>query len=212
MKKAILGKKLGMTQIFDDKGRQIPVTVVEAGPCVVVQKKTTESDGYEALQVAFGDIKPRHVTKPAQGHFARAGVPARKWVRELRLESQDGFEVGSEIKADVFSAGELVDVSGISRGKGFAGGIKRWNFHRGPMAHGSKYHRGPGSLGMRISGGGGKVIKGRRLPGRLGGERVTIQGLRVARVDLDRNLILIKGAVPGAEGSLVTIKNSVKAR
>ncbi|MGE5591440.1 MAG: 50S ribosomal protein L3 [Bacillota bacterium] len=212
MKKAILGKKLGMTQIFDDQGRQIPVTVVEAGPCVVVQKKTRETDGYEALQVAFGDIKPQHVTKPTQGHFARAGVPARKWVRELRLESQDGFEVGSEIKADVFSAGELVDVSGISRGKGFAGGIKRWNFHRGPMAHGSKYHRGPGSLGMRISGGGGKVIKGRRMPGRLGGERVTIQGLRVVRVDPDRNLILIKGAVPGSEGSLVTIKNSVKAR
>lgn len=212
MKKAILGKKLGMTQIFDEQGRQVPVTVVEAGPCVVVQKKTTERDGYEAIQVAFGDIKLKLVNKPAKGHFTKAGVEPRRWTRELRLESLDGYEVGSEIKADVFGAGEMVDVTGISRGKGFAGGIKRWNFHRGPMAHGSKYHRGPGSLGMRISGGGGKVIKGRRLPGRLGGEQVTIQGLRVVRVDLERNLLLIKGAVPGAEGSLVTIKNSVKAR
>lgn len=212
MKKAILGKKLGMTQVFDGQGRQIPVTVVEAGPCVVLVKKTKESDGYEALQVAFGDIKPQRVNKPAKGHFAKTGAQPRKWIRELRLESLDGYEVGGEIKADVFGSDELVDVTGISRGKGFAGGIKRWNFHRGPMAHGSKYHRGPGSLGMRISGGGGKVVKGRKLPGRLGGEQVTIQGLRVIRVDSDRNLLLIKGAVPGAKGSLLTIKNSVKAR
>ncbi|MHB9146507.1 MAG: 50S ribosomal protein L3 [Symbiobacteriia bacterium] len=212
MKKAILGKKLGMTQVFDAQGRQIPVTVIEAGPCKVLVKKTQETDGYAALQIAFGDIKPQLVNKPMKGQFARAGAEPRKWVRELRLESLDGFEVGSEIKADIFAANDLVDVVGISRGKGFAGGIKRWNFHRGPMAHGSKYHRGPGSLGMRISGGGGKVIKGRRLPGRLGGEQVTIQGLRVVRVDTDRNLLLIKGAVPGAKGSLLTVKNSVKAR
>ena len=212
MRKGILGKKLGMTQVFDDKGRVHPVTVVQAGPCVVVQKKTQESDGYNAIQLGFDDQKERKTTKPEKGHFAKVNLKPKKFVRELRLDSIDGFEVGQELKADLFASGELVDVTGTSRGKGFAGTVKRWGFNRGPMTHGSKYHRGPGSLGMRISGGGGKVIKGRKMPGRLGGDRVTIQGLKIVRVDSDRNLLLIKGAIPGAEGALVTIKDSVKDR
>lgn len=208
MKKGILGKKLGMTQIFDEVGRVVPVTVVEAGPCVVVQKKTVESDGYNAIQVGFGDVKEKHVTRPVKGHFKKFGVALRRRLKELRLEDISGYNVGDEIRADIFSPGELVDVTGTSKGKGFAGAIKRWNFHRGPMAHGSKYHRAPGSLGFRRA---ARVPKGRRLPGRLGGEKVTIQGLKVVRVDADRNLILIRGAVPGARGALVLIRDAVKA-
>ncbi len=212
MKKGILGRKVGMTQVFDDAGRFIPVTVVEAGPCVVVQKKTVESDGYNAIQIGFSQIKEKKVNQALKGHFTRAGVKPVRVLGELRLDSVDGFEVGQEIKADLFANGELVDVVGTSRGKGFAGTIKRHGFNRGPATHGSKYHRRVGSLAPRISGGGGKVFKGRLMPGRMGGARVTIQGLRVVRVDADRNLILIRGAVPGAEGATVTIKDSVKAR
>lgn len=208
MKKGILGKKLGMTQIFAADGKIVPVTVVEAGPCVVVQKKTTESEGYDAVQVGFDTIKEKLVNKPQKGHFAKHNVRNTRYLREFRLEDIQALNVGDEIKADIFAEGELVDVSGISRGKGFAGGIKRWNFHRGPEAHGSKYHRGPGSLGKRSW---ARVPKGRKLPGHLGVEKVTVRGLRVVRVDTERNLLLIKGAVPGAKGSLVTIRDSVKA-
>jgi large subunit ribosomal protein L3 len=208
LKKGILGKKLGMTQVFAADGKIIPVTVVEAGPCVVTQKKTTESDGYNSVQVGFDTLKEKLVTKPAKGHFAKANVKPTRYLREFRLESIDALNVGDEINVDIFAEGDLVDVSGISRGKGFAGGIKRWNFHRSFMAHGSKYHRGPGSLGQRSW---ARVPKGRKLPGHLGTEKVTVQGLRIVRVDLDKNLILIKGAVPGAKGSLITIRDSVKA-
>lgn len=207
MQKGILGKKLGMTQVFAADGKIIPVTVVEAGPCAVVQKKTVESDGYTAVQVGFDTIKEKLVNKPAKGHFAKHGVKATRYLREFRFANIDAFNVGDEIKADIFAEGDLVDVSGISRGKGFAGSIKRWNFHRGPEAHGSKYHRGSGSLGKRSW---ARVPKGRKLPGHLGAEKVTVQGLRVVRVDGERNLLLIKGAVPGAKGSLVTIRESVK--
>lgn len=208
MKKGILGTKLGMTQIFATDGKIIPVTVVEAGPCVVVQKKTTDSDGYDALQIGFDAIKEKLVNKPQKGHFAKHNVKATRHLREFRLEDIGAYNVGDEIKADIFAEGDLVDVSGISRGKGFAGAIKRWNFHRGPEAHGSKYHRSPGSLGKRSW---ARVPKGRKLPGHLGSEKVTVQGLRVVRVDVERNLLLIKGAVPGAKGSMITIRNSVKA-
>ncbi|MFO7172005.1 MAG: 50S ribosomal protein L3 [Bacillota bacterium] len=209
MKKGILGRKLGMTQVFDEEGRVIPVTVIEAGPCVVVQKKTVETDGYTAIQIGFGDIKEKHLNKPLKGHFQKAGVAPKRYLRELRLESVDGYNVGDEIKVDIFSPGELVDVTGTSKGKGFAGGIKRWGLRRGPMSHGSKYHRRPGSLGFRRA---GRVPKGRRLPGRMGGERVTILGLKVVRVDAERNLLLVKGSVPGNKGSLLIIRDSVKAK
>jgi large subunit ribosomal protein L3 len=207
MQKGILGKKLGMTQIFAADGKIIPVTVVEAGPCVIVQKKTVESDGYNAVQVGFHTIKEKHVNRPLKGHFAKHNVKATRYLREFRLGDIEALNVGDELKADIFAEGELVDVSGISRGKGFAGSIKRWNFHRGPETHGSKYHRGSGSLGQREW---KRVPKGRKLPGHLGAERITVQGLRVVRIDADKNLILIRGAVPGAKGSLITIRDSVK--
>nr|WP_280953548.1 50S ribosomal protein L3 [Symbiobacterium terraclitae] len=203
-----MGKKLGMTQIFAADGKIIPVTVVEAGPCVVVQKKTVATDGYNAVQVGFDTIREKLVNKPMKGHFAKHEVKATRYLREFRLDDIESLNVGDTIKADIFAEGELVDVTGISRGKGFAGGIKRWNFSRSFMAHGSKYHRGPGSLGQRAW---ARVPKGRKLPGRLGGERVTVQGLRIVKVDPEKNLILIKGAVPGAKGSLITIRDSVKA-
>lgn len=208
LKKGILGTKLGMTQIFAADGKIIPVTVVEAGPCVVVQKKTTSTDGYNAVQVGFGLIREKLVNKPAKGHFAKHGVKLHRYLREFRLENIDALNVGDEFKADIFAEGDLVDVSGISRGKGFAGAIKRWNFHRGPMGHGSKFHRAPGSLGKRSW---ARVPLGRKGPGHLGSEKVTVQGLRVVKIDAERNLILIKGAVPGAKGALVTIRDSVKA-
>lgn len=208
MKKAILGKKLGMTQVFKDDGTVVPVTVVEAGPCVVLQVKNQENDGYNALQVGFQDIREKLVNKPLKGHFNKAGVPYKRYIREFRLDSIDGYQVGSEIKVDVFQAGEKVDVVGTTKGKGFAGPIKRWNQHRGPMSHGSKYHRGPGSMGSNTSP--GRVFKTKKLAGRLGGERVTIQNLEVVKVDAERNLMLVKGAVPGPKGSLLFIKDSVK--
>lgn len=212
MKKGILGKKLGMTQVFDEQGRVIPVTVVEAGPCLVIRKKTVETDGYTAVQLGFGDVKEKNLTKPVKGQFAKAGVQPVRYIREFRVDDHSNFEVGQAVKADIFEAGELVDVTGTSKGKGFAGVIKRHGFARGAMSHGSKYHRGVGSLGAMVSGGGGRVFKGRKLPGRMGGQRVTIQGLKVVRVDAERNLLLIKGAIPGAKGALVSIKDSVKAR
>lgn len=210
MQKAILAKKLGMTQIFDETGRVIPVTVVEAGPNAVVQKKTVENDGYDAVQVGFVDLKENKATKPVKGHFAKAGVKPKKFIRELRLDDVSGLNVGDEIKADIFEAGDKVDVAGISKGKGYAGTIKRWGQHRGPMTHGSGYHRGPGSMGMCSDP--GRVFKGKRLPGHMGVERVTIQNLAVVRVDAEKNIVLIKGGLPGPKGGLLIIKNTVKGR
>ncbi|MDW7652354.1 MAG: 50S ribosomal protein L3, partial [Bacillota bacterium] len=199
--------KVGMTQVFTEGGQVVPVTVIEAGPCVVVQKKTAEIDGYEAIQVGFAPIKEKNVTKPLAGHFKKAGTEAKKNVRELRLVDTGGFEVGQELKADMFAEGEWVDVSGISRGKGFAGSIKRHGQSRGPTTHGSHYHRGPGSMGAVDA---ARVFKGKKLPGRMGGDKVTVQKLQIVRVDTERNLLLVKGAIPGPRGGLVTVKNTVK--
>ena len=209
MKSAIIGKKIGMTQIFDETGKVVPVTVVLAGPCVVTQKKTAETDGYDAVQVGFGEVKEKSLNKPMKGHFAKADVACKKYVRELRLDDCSGLNVGDEIKADVFAAGDKIDVSGISKGKGFAGPMKRWGLHRGPMAHGSGYHRGSGSMGACSNP--GRVMKGKKLPGHMGVVKVTVQNLEVVKVDAENNLILLKGAVPGNKGGLVTIRNSVKA-
>lgn len=207
--KAILGEKIGMTQIFTEDGIVVPVTVVKAGPCVIVQKKTVETDGYNALQVGFGEIKEKNVNKPKKGHFAKVKATPTRYLREFRMEEASELEAGAEIKADIFEAGEKIDVSGISKGKGFLGVIARWGQHRGPMTHGSRYHRRPGSMGACASP--GKVMKGKRLPGRGGFDKVTVQNLEVVKVDTDKNLILVKGAVPGAKGGLVTIKKSVKS-
>lgn len=212
MAKGILGKKLGMTQIFTEEGKVVPVTVLESGKTVVIQNKTVENDGYNAVQLGFGTVKDKKVTKPMKGHFAKAGAAPVKFICEMRLPSASEYNQGDVIGVDIFSAGELVDVTGTAKGKGFAGGIKRHNFARGPMAHGSKSHREPGSMGARMSGGGGKVFKGKKLPGRMGGQKVTVQRLSVVRVDAERNLILIKGAIPGPKGSFVFIKNTVKPK
>ena len=208
--KAILGEKIGMTQIFTEDGRVVPVTVVKAGPCVIVQKKTVETDGYNAIQVGFGEIKEKNVNKPRKGHFAKVKAAPTRYLREFLTGEPSELEAGSEIKADIFEAGEKIDVSATSKGKGFKGVIARWGQHRGPMSHGSRYHRRPGSMGACASP--AKVMKGKRLPGHTGVEKITVQNLEVVRVDTDKNLILIKGAVPGAKGGLVTIKHSVKAR
>ena len=210
MAKAILGRKLGMTQIFTEEGRVVPVTVVESGNNFVLQNKTDETDGYNAVQIGFGEVKEKNVNKPLKGHFEKAGVKAVRFIREMRLSAPSEYNVGDTIGVDIFAAGDLVDVVGTSKGKGFAGGIKRHNFTRGPMGHGSKSHREPGSTGAMISGPGGRVLKGKKLPGRMGGERVTVQRLTVVRVDADRNLILIKGAIPGPKKGFVVIKDTVK--
>ena len=210
MAKAILGRKLGMTQIFTEEGRVVPVTVVESGNNFVLRSKTVESDGYNAVQIGFGDIKEKNVTKPLKGQFEKAGVKAVRFIREMRLAAPSEYNVGDTIGVDIFAEGDLVDVVGTSKGKGFAGGIKRHNFARGPMGHGSKSHREPGSTGAMISGPGGRVLKGKKLPGRMGGERVTVQRLTIVRVDSDRNLILIKGAIPGPKKGFVVIKDTVK--
>ena len=210
MQKAILAKKLGMTQIFDETGKVIPVTVIEAGPNAVIQKKTVENDGYEAVQVGFVDLKEKKTNKPTKGHFAKAGVAPKKFIKEFRLDDVSALNVGDEIKADIFEAGEKVDVAGITKGKGYAGTIKRWGQHRGPMTHGSGYHRGPGSMGMCSDP--GRVFKGKRLPGHMGVERVTIQNLTLVKVDAEKNIILIKGGLPGPKGGLLIVKNTVKGR
>jgi len=209
MKKAILGTKIGMTQIFDETGKVVPVTVIMAGPCTVVQKKTVETDGYEAIQVGYGEVKEKQVNKPLKGHFAKADTANKKYLRELRLDDISAFEVGTEIKADIFEAGEKIDVTGISKGKGFAGPMKRWGLHRGPMTHGSGYHRGSGSMGACSAP--GRVMKGKKLPGHMGVKKVTVQNLEVVKVVADENIILVKGAVPGNKGGLVTVRNAVKA-
>jgi large subunit ribosomal protein L3 len=207
MAKGILGKKIGMTQIFSPEGKAVPVTVIEAGPCVVVQKKAVPTDGYEAIQLGFDAKKERLVNRPMKGHFNKAGVKPYRFLHELRVAADDDFAVGQEINADVFSEGEWVDVTGTSKGKGFAGVIKRWNFNRAAMTHGSMYHRRPGSLGATDP---ARVFKGRKMPGRMGHQQVTIQGLQVVRVDAGRNLLLIKGAIPGANGGYVVVKKTVK--
>jgi large subunit ribosomal protein L3 len=208
MSKGIIGKKIGMTQIFVD-GKAVPVTVVEAGPCFVTQKKTIENDGYNAIQVGFQDKKDKNVNKPLQGHFAKAGLKPFQYLTEFRAENNQEFTVGQEIKVDIFTDGEVIDVTGISKGKGFAGGIKRHGFHRGPMKHGSKYHRRPGSLGAK---GPARVFKGRKLPGHAGKEKVTVQNLPIVRVDADRNLLLVKGAIPGPRKGFLVIKSAAKAK
>ncbi|MBO4367304.1 MAG: 50S ribosomal protein L3 [Clostridia bacterium] len=213
MKKAILGKKIGMTQVFLADGTLVPVTVVEAGPCVVTQVKTEATDGYQAVQVGFGELAPERakklMNKPELGHFAKANVPAKRYLRELRLDDISDKNVGDEIKCDIFAEGDKVDVAGITKGHGYTGSIQRWNMHTGPMKHGSKYHRGVGSLSANSSP--SRVFKNKHMAGQYGGERVTIQNLEVVRVDAERNLLLIKGAVPGARESLLVIRSSVKA-
>lgn len=209
MKKGILGKKLGMTQIFDDNGRFVAVTVVEAGPCVVLQKKTKETDGYEAIQVGFGDIREKLLNKPEKGHFAKAGAPLKRHIREFRLEDISSYAVGQEIKADIFAAGERIDVSGVSKGKGFQGVIKRWHANRGPMSHGSKFHRAPGSMGA--SSDPSKTFKNKHLPGHMGNVSRTLLNVEIVKVMPEKNLLLIKGGIPGPNKSLVVIKDTVKA-
>ena len=213
MKKAIVGKKVGMTQVFTPDGRLIPVTVIQAGPCPVVQKKTVETDGYEAVQVGFDEIPENRVkklvNKPEAGHFKKAGVAPCRKLREFRFEDAASYEVGQVIKCDVFAEGDKVDISGISKGHGYTGAIQRWNQHTGPMAHGSKYHRGVGSLSANSDP--SHVFKNKHMAGQYGSEKVTVQNLEVIRVDAERNLLLIKGALPGAKGCLLFVRNSVKA-
>ena len=209
MKKVIIGKKLGMTQIFDEKGRVIPVTIIEAIPNVVSQVKTIETDGYNAIQLAYGEVKESKVNKPVKGHFAKAGITPKKHLREFRVDSVEEYKVGDEIKADTFTAGDKIDVQGTSKGKGFQGVIKRHGQSRGPMGHGSMYHRRPGSMGPTSTP--GRVFKGKKLPGHMGVDTITIQNLDVVKVDMDKNVILVKGSVPGVKGAILKIRTSVKA-
>ena len=209
MKKAILATKVGMTQIFNEDGVLVPVTVLQAGPCVVTQVKTEENDGYKAVQVGFVDKSEKLVSKPVKGHFDKAGVAYKRFVREFRLDNAEEYSVKDEIKADIFAAGDKIDATAVSKGKGFQGAIKRHGQSRGPMAHGSKYHRHAGSNGACSDP--SKVFKGKKMPGHMGSKRVTVQNLEVVRVDAENNLILVKGAVPGPKKSLVTIKETVKA-
>lgn len=209
MKKAIIAKKIGMTQVFSETGNLVPVTVLEAGPCVVVQKKTVENDGYSALQLGFGEKREKLSTKPEKGHFDKAGAAIKRVLKEFRLEDAENYEVGAEIKADIFAAGDKIDVSGTSKGKGYQGAIKRHGQQRGPMAHGSKYHRSLGSLSSGTTP--GRVKKGKKMPGHMGNVSVTVQNLEVVSVDAEKNLILVKGAVPGPKNTVLTIKDSVKA-
>ena len=224
MKKAILATKVGMTQVFDENGVLIPVTVLEAGPCVLTQLKTADNDGYDAVQVGFGEKKERIVTKDKggaktvahrhgankadMGHFKKAGVEPKRYLREFRFENSSEYEIGKEIKADIFEAGDKVDVTAISRGKGFQGAIKRLGQHRGPMKHGSKFHRHQGSNGSTSSP--SRVFKGKGMPGHMGSVRVTVRNLEVVRADADKNLLLVKGAVPGAKKALITVKETTK--
>lgn len=209
MKKAILATKVGMTQIFNEEGALIPVTVLQAGPCVVTQVKTEENDGYSAVQVGFADKRENLVNKPEKGHFDKAGVAPKRYVKEFRLEDAESYEVGQEIKVDAFAAGDHIDATAVSKGKGYQGAIKRHGQSRGPMAHGSKYHRHAGSNGAASDP--SKVFKGKKMPGHMGHVQVTVQNLEVVKVDAENNLLLVKGAVPGPKKSLVTIKETVKS-
>ncbi|WP_349944686.1 50S ribosomal protein L3 [Lacrimispora sp. BS-2] len=209
MKKGILATKVGMTQIFNENGVLTPVTVLQAGPCVVTQVKTVENDGYSAVQVGYVDKREKLVSKPVKGHFDKAGVSYKRYVREFKLENADQYSVKDEIKAEIFAAGDKIDATAISKGKGFQGAIKRHGQSRGPMAHGSKFHRHAGSNGAASDP--SKVFKGKKMPGQMGNKRITIQNLEIVKVDAENNLILVKGAVPGPKKSLVTIKETVKA-
>ena len=208
MNKGLIGKKLGMTQIFDEQGKVIPVTVIEAGPCVVAQVKTVESDGYNAIQLGFEDVKESKVNKPEKGHFTKSKLPLKKHLREFRLDSIENINVGDELKADTFSAGDQLDIQGTSKGKGFQGVIKRHGQHIGPKGHGSMYHRRPGSMGPTSSP--GRVFPGKKLPGHTGKDTVTVQNLQIVKVDMDKNVILIKGSIPGYKNSLVRIKETAR--
>jgi len=209
MKKFIIGRKIGMTQIFDDKGLQIPVTVVEAGPCTVVQKKTMDSDGYNAVKLGFSNIADKKLNKPVRGQFLKNKLETKKYLKEFRLDKNPEFEIGQEINiTDMFDVGEKIDVSGVSKGKGFQGVIKRYGLSTGPETHGSMYHRRVGSMGAGTSP--GRVFKGKKLPGHMGAEKVTVQNLDVVKVDAERNILLIRGGVPGPKGGLLIVKNSVK--
>lgn len=209
MRKAILATKVGMTQVFNENGALIPVTVLQAGPCCVTQVKTAQNDGYNAVQVGFGDIREVLVNKPRKGHFAKAGVANKKYLKEFRFENTADYTVGQDIKADIFAEGERVDATAKSKGKGFQGAIKRYGQSRGPMAHGSKFHRHAGSNGGATSP--GRVFKGKHMPGHMGHVKVTVQNLEVVKIDTENNVILVKGAVPGPKKSLVMLKNTVKA-
>lgn len=209
MKKGIIGKKIGMTQIFDEKGNVVPVTVIETAGNIVTQVKNMETDGYNSIQLGYGEIKDKHINKPRAGHFAKAKLTNKKHLREFRVDSIEGYKVGDEVKADIFAMGEKVDIQGTSKGKGFQGVIKRHGQHRGPMGHGSMYHRRPGSMGPCATP--GRVFKGKKLPGHMGKVTVTIQNLDVVRVDMDKNVILVKGSVPGAKGAILKVKSAVKA-
>ena len=210
MNKGLIGKKVGMTQIFDEQGKVIPVTVIEAGPCTVVQVKTVENDGYQAIQLGFGEVKEHKVSKPVKGHYTKVNLTPKKHLREFRVDSLENVKVGDELKADIFAAGEKLDIQGTSKGKGFQGVIKRHGQSRGPMGHGSMYHRRPGSMGPTSTP--GRVFKGKKLPGHMGNQTITIQNLEVIKVDLDKNVILVKGSVPGAKGAILKLKTSVKSK
>ena len=209
MKKAILGKKIGMTQVFTEDGQLIPVSVIQAGPCQVVQKKTEEVDGYTAVQVGYEDKKERRANKPEKGHFQKANVPVKKYLKEFKLDNAAELNVGDELTVEHFADGDVLDVTGTSKGHGFAGTIKRWGTHRGPMTHGSHYHRGPGSLGACSDP--SRVFKGKKMPGHYGVVKVTIQNLDLVKIDKERNLLLVKGSIPGPKGGLVVVRNAVKA-
>ena len=209
MNKTIIGKKLGMTQIFNENGLVVPVTVIEAGPCTVTQVKTEETDGYSSIQLGFGDVKEKHLNKPLKGHFAKSKLALKKHLREFRPDDPPFVKVGDEIKVDAFEQGDKIDVQGTTKGKGFQGVIKRHGQHRGPMGHGSMYHRRPGSMGSTSTP--GRVYKGKKLPGHMGCETVTIQNLDVVKIDTDKNVILVKGSVPGAKGAILKIRKSVKS-
>ena len=208
MEKGIIGKKLGMSQIFDEKGNVVPVTVINAGPCVVVQKKTVENDGYSSLKLGFSDVPARKVTKPLKGQFDKAGVSYKKVLKELKLDNADSINVGDIITVDTFAVGDRIDVTGISKGKGYAGTVKRWNTHIGPKAHGSGYHRGQGSMGANTDP--SRVMPGKKMPGHLGSEQITILNLNVVKIDAENNLIAVKGAIPGPNGSVVIVRTAVK--
>ena len=210
MKKAIIGKKLGMTQIFAENGAVVPVTVIEAGPCVVTQKKTTETDGYEAIQVGYEDVSEKHVNKPAKGHFAKAGVSAKKHLKEFRLENSADYNVGDVIAVDTFAAGEKVDITGITKGHGYSGAVKRWGHHMLQATHGTgPIHRQVGSMGANSTP--SRVFKNKKMAGQYGNEQVTVLNLEIVKIDAEKNLIAVKGAVPGAKNSIVVLRNSVKA-
>ena len=208
--KTLIGKKVGMTQIFDEQGKVIPVTAIEAGPCTVVQVKTVETDGYNAIQLGFGDVKEHKVIKPVKGHYTKVNLTPKKHLREFRVDNTAEVKVGDELKADTFEVGDKLDIQGTSKGKGFQGVIKRHGQSRGPMGHGSMYHRRPGSMGSTTTP--GRVFKGKKLPGHMGHVTVTIQNLEVVRVDLDKNVVLVKGSVPGANGAILKLKTSVKSK